>query len=107
MTRNAVADRSLVLDANILIRAVLGKRVGQLIEQYVGDVDLLPQIRRLLRPKSTCRSSAPKEDYRWIRQWRCTTAWVRSWKSCRSPCTANRKRRHAHASNAGTRTIGR
>jgi predicted nucleic acid-binding protein len=35
-----VADRSLVLDANILIRAVLGKRVGQLIEQYVGDVDL-------------------------------------------------------------------
>jgi len=31
-----VADRSLVLDANILIRAVLGKRVGQLIEQYVG-----------------------------------------------------------------------
>ena len=35
-----MADRSLVLDANILIRAVLGKRVGQLIEQYVGDVDL-------------------------------------------------------------------
>jgi predicted nucleic acid-binding protein len=35
-----VADRSLVLDANILIRAVLGKRVGQPIEQYVGDVDL-------------------------------------------------------------------
>jgi len=35
-----VADRSLVLDANILIRAVLGKRVGQLIERYVGDVDL-------------------------------------------------------------------
>ena len=35
-----MADRSLVLDANTLIRAVLGKRVGQLIEQYVGDVDL-------------------------------------------------------------------
>src|SRR5260370_35801616 len=60
----------------------------------------LPQIRRLLRPKSTWRSSAPKEDYRWIRQWRCTTVWVRSWKSCRSPCTANRKPRHAHASNS-------
>ena len=35
-----MADRSIVLDANILIRAVLGKRVGQLIEQYVRGVDL-------------------------------------------------------------------
>ena len=26
----------IVLDANILIRAVLGKRVGQLLEEYSG-----------------------------------------------------------------------
>jgi predicted nucleic acid-binding protein len=32
--------RSLVLDANILIRAVLGKRVHQLIERYSLEVDL-------------------------------------------------------------------
>jgi predicted nucleic acid-binding protein len=35
-----VADRSLVLDANILLRAVLGKRVGELIERYAAKVDL-------------------------------------------------------------------
>ncbi|MDF1487707.1 PIN domain-containing protein [Tessaracoccus caeni] len=29
--------RRIVLDANILIRAVLGKRVGELIEQYGAD----------------------------------------------------------------------
>lgn len=30
--------RRIVLDANILVRAVLGKRVRELIEQYGGDV---------------------------------------------------------------------
>jgi predicted nucleic acid-binding protein len=35
-----VADRSLVLDANILLRAVLGKRVGELIERYAAKVGL-------------------------------------------------------------------
>ena len=33
-----VADRSLVLDANILLRAVLGRRVGGLIERYAMGV---------------------------------------------------------------------
>jgi hypothetical protein len=32
-------EKCLVLDANILIRAVLGKKVRSLIEQYVGDVN--------------------------------------------------------------------
>lgn len=36
-----MADRRLVLDANILVRAVLGKRVRGLIEHYAGPVDLL------------------------------------------------------------------
>jgi predicted nucleic acid-binding protein len=36
-----VADRRLVLDANILVRAVLGTRVRGLIERYAGPVDLL------------------------------------------------------------------
>jgi predicted nucleic acid-binding protein len=35
-----VADRSLVLDANILLRAVLGKRVGELIELYAAKLGL-------------------------------------------------------------------
>jgi len=34
-----VADRSLVLDANILVRAVLGVRVRSLLERYGRDVD--------------------------------------------------------------------
>lgn len=36
-----MADRRLVLDANILVRAVLGMRVRGLIERYAGPVDLL------------------------------------------------------------------
>lgn len=36
-----MADRRLVLDANILVRAVLGTRVRGLIERYAGPVDLL------------------------------------------------------------------
>jgi predicted nucleic acid-binding protein len=36
-----VADRRLILDANILVRAVLGTRVRTLIEQYAGAVQLL------------------------------------------------------------------
>jgi predicted nucleic acid-binding protein len=36
-----VAGRRLVLDANILVRAVLGTRVRGLIERYTGPVDLL------------------------------------------------------------------
>lgn len=35
-----MAERSLILDANILLRAVLGRRVGELIERYVTDVSL-------------------------------------------------------------------
>lgn len=35
-----MGDRSLVLDANILIRAVLGRRVRQLIQQYSPEVAL-------------------------------------------------------------------
>lgn len=35
-----MADRSLVLDANILLRGVLGKRVGELIERYAAEVGL-------------------------------------------------------------------
>lgn len=35
-----MADKRLVLDANILIRAVLGVRARSLIEQYAGPVDL-------------------------------------------------------------------
>jgi predicted nucleic acid-binding protein len=34
-----VADRSLVLDANILVRAVLGVRVRSLLERYGRDLD--------------------------------------------------------------------
>jgi hypothetical protein len=34
-----VADRSLVLDANILVRAVLGVRVRGLLERYGRDVE--------------------------------------------------------------------
>ena len=33
--------RSLVLDANILIRAVMGRRVRQLIKQYSAEVELI------------------------------------------------------------------
>ena len=36
-----MAERSLVLDANILIRGVLGKRVGGLIERYATEVGLV------------------------------------------------------------------
>lgn len=35
-----MADRSLVLDANILLRAVLGRRVGELIDRYAAKVAL-------------------------------------------------------------------
>lgn len=35
-----MAERSLVLDANIVLRGVLGRRVGELIERYVTDVGL-------------------------------------------------------------------
>jgi predicted nucleic acid-binding protein len=35
-----VGDRSIVLDANILVRAALGVRVRQLIERYAPEVDL-------------------------------------------------------------------
>lgn len=35
-----MADRSLVLDANILLRAVFGKRVGELIERQMAKVGL-------------------------------------------------------------------
>ncbi len=35
-----MGDRSLVLDANILIRAVLGRRARQLIQQYSPEVAL-------------------------------------------------------------------
>lgn len=35
-----MADKSLVLDANILVRAVLGQRVRELIERYSKQVDL-------------------------------------------------------------------
>jgi len=31
-------DRALVLDANILVRSVLGRRTRELIEKYAGDV---------------------------------------------------------------------
>lgn len=36
----SVADRRLILDSNILVRAVLGIRVRDLLEQYSGLVDL-------------------------------------------------------------------
>lgn len=35
-----MADRSLGLDTNILLRAVLGKRVGEIIERYSAEVGL-------------------------------------------------------------------
>jgi predicted nucleic acid-binding protein len=35
-----VADKRLVLDANILVRAVLGVRARSLIERYAGPVEL-------------------------------------------------------------------
>ena len=34
-----IGEKCLVLDANILIRAVLGKKVRSLIEQYVDNVN--------------------------------------------------------------------
>ncbi len=34
-------DRCLVLDANIIVRAVLGNRVRELIERYCTEVQLL------------------------------------------------------------------
>jgi predicted nucleic acid-binding protein len=39
-TKRVVGDRSLVLDANILIRAVLGRRARRLIQQYSPEVSL-------------------------------------------------------------------
>jgi len=36
-----VAERALVLDANILIRATMGRRVRQLLERYATTVDFL------------------------------------------------------------------
>ena len=40
-----MASRALVLDANILIRAVLGQRVRRIIGDYVGQVSFfVPQL---------------------------------------------------------------
>lgn len=40
-----MASRALVLDANILIRAVLGQRVRRIIEDYAGQVSFfVPQL---------------------------------------------------------------
>jgi predicted nucleic acid-binding protein len=36
-----VANRALVLDANILIRAVLGRGARQLIQQYAASIDFV------------------------------------------------------------------
>jgi len=38
-------SRALVVDANILVRAVLGKRVRELIEEYAGDASFfVPEV---------------------------------------------------------------
>jgi hypothetical protein len=49
--------RALVVDANILVRAVLGKRVHEVIEAYAEDVSFLRRKSPSLRPRSICQRS--------------------------------------------------
>jgi hypothetical protein len=45
-----MANRALVLDANILIRAVLGNRVRRILEKYADSVSFfIPECARLSR----------------------------------------------------------
>lgn len=51
--------KAVVIDANILVRAVLGKRVREVIETYAAQVSFfVPEVGRTLKPKSTCRTSS-------------------------------------------------
>ena len=65
-----VADRRLVLDANILVRAVLGTRVRGLIERYAGPVDLLvpesaiAEVQEHYRPSSRSAGSLSSQQWR-------------------------------------------
>ena len=49
--------KALVVDANILVRAALGKRVRKVIETYAGQISFFVPKAGTLKPKSTCRHS--------------------------------------------------
>lgn len=47
--------KSLAVDANILVRAVLGKRVREVIVKYAGKRRSSSRTLHLLRPRNTCQ----------------------------------------------------
>ena len=48
-----MASRALVLDANILIRAVLGQRVRRIIEDHAEQVSFfVPQLAYISKPRN-------------------------------------------------------
>ena len=49
-----MSGNAIVLDANILIRAVLGKRVRELIFDHAATVRFLHPTWRMQTPESTC-----------------------------------------------------
>lgn len=49
-----MSSAAIVLDANILIRAVLGKRVRELIQAHATTVKFLPPMWRMQTHGNTC-----------------------------------------------------
>ena len=60
----------LVLDANILIRAVLGLRVMGLLRKYAGQVGFMAPDVGSMKRASICRESWRRERFRRLRRWR-------------------------------------
>lgn len=51
-------NRDLVVDANILVRAVLGKRLREVIEAYAEDVSFFVPEAAYCEAENTCRRSS-------------------------------------------------
>jgi len=64
-----MSDRTIVLDANILIRSVLGKRVRELIVDNAGRVQFFLPMSPTLTPESTYPHCWKKEAFKVSQQW--------------------------------------
>ena len=64
-----MSGRAIVLDANILIRAVLGKRVRELIVDNAGRVQFFLPMSPRLTPESTFPHCWKKEAFKVSLQW--------------------------------------
>jgi hypothetical protein len=64
-----MSDRAIVLDANILIRAVLGKRVRELIVDNAERVQFFHPMWPTLTPESTCPHCWKKEALTVSQRW--------------------------------------